>query len=347
MKKIIGIGNSLVDVLVRLSNDSTLFNIGLKKGAMQLVDSDFPLAALDNSMAFDGNSPDITGSTVNIVRAPGGSAANTMKALAHEGVEVAFIGKVADDDNGHFFVDALMGEGVNTDSVAIVGNNNSATQQNGTSAGQNGATTQLLRTGTATTFVSPDGERTFATCLGVSGTLEPADIKPEALDGYDILYVEGYLVQNHALIERAMQEANSRGMQVALDLASYNVVEQEREFFAYLVEEYVDILFANPEEATAFTGLPPRESVANLADEVALAVVKLGSDGAVAQMGDELVFRPARKVDHVVDTTGAGDFFAAGFLASYVKGQDLAHCLDNGATLAAKVIQVMGTTIKY
>lgn len=333
MKKIIGIGNSLVDVLVRLNNDTTLFKIGLKKGAMQLVDSDFSLTALNSSTNIAGNSADIIGNAADIVRAPGGSAANAMKALAHEGVEVAFIGKVADDGNGHFFVDALMGEGVNTDSVVIVG--------------QNGAATQILHTGTATTFVSPDGERTFATCLGVSGTLEPEDIKPEALDGYDILYVEGYLVQNHALIRRAMQEANSRGMQVALDLASYNVVEQEREFFAYLVEEYVDILFANPEEATAFTGLPPREAVANLADEVALAVVKLGSDGAVAQMGEELVFRPARKVDHVVDTTGAGDFFAAGFLAAYVKGQDLAHCLDDGAALAAKVIQVMGTTIRY
>lgn len=319
MKKIIGIGNSLVDILVRLDSDSTLCGLGLKKGSMQLVDRDFPLSSI--------------GKTADIVRAPGGSAANTMKALAHEGVETAFIGKVANDDNGHFFINALCGEGVSTDTVAIVE--------------QKAPLSEQKHTGTATTFVSPDGERTFATCLGVSGTLEPNDFKPEVLDGYDILYVEGYLVQNHALIERVMQEANSRGMQVALDLASYNVVEQEREFFAYLVDEYVDILFANPEEATAFTGLPPREAVANLAGEVALAIVKLGSDGAVAQMSDELVCRPAVQVEHVVDTTGAGDFFAAGFLAEYIKGKNMAHCLDRGAALAAKIIQVMGTTIKY
>ena len=312
MKKIIGFGNSLVDILVRLDSDSTLLEMGLKKGAMQLVDKDYPLCSL--------------GEDVRVIKAPGGSAANTMKALAHEGVDAAFIGKVADDENGRFFTTALRNEGVNTDSVALVAQ--------GT-------------TGTATTFVSPDGERTFATCLGVSGTLQAADIRPQALDPYDILYVEGYLVQNHDLIERAMQEANRRGMQVALDLASYNVVEQERAFFAYLVDEYVDILFANPEEATAFTQLPPREAVASLAGEVALAVVKLGADGAVAQMGDELVSRPAQNVEHVVDTTGAGDFFAAGFLAEYIKGKDLAHCLDRGAALAAEVIQVMGTTIKY
>lgn len=310
MKKIIGIGNSLVDILVSLDTDTTLSGLGLRKGAMQLVDSDFPLSALKK--------------TEDIVRAPGGSAANTIKALANEGAATAFIGKVAADDNGHFFSTALDTLGVNTANIIIKADGH---------------------TGTATTFVSPDGERTFATCLGVSGTLAAADIKPHMLDGYDILYVEGYLVQNHALIEHVMQVANKRGMQVALDLASYNVVEQEREFFAYLVEEYVDILFANPEEATAFTGLAPRESVANLAGEVALAVVKLGADGAVAQMGDELVYRPAKKVEHVVDTTGAGDFFAAGFLAAYIKGQDLAHCLDRGAALAADVIQVMGTTI--
>jgi len=311
MKKIIGFGNCLVDILVQLQDKRLLTELGLPEGSMQLIDRG-EKENIDLRLQYEKTS-----------KVPGGSAANTIKALAHQGVEVGFIGKIGDDQYGQFFADELKGLGVNTQ---LVVSPNKAT-------------------GVATTFISPDGQRTFATFLGASSTLSVEDIKPEMLDGYDILYVEGYLVQNYALMDHVMKIAKEKKMTICLDLASYNVVEQARDFFEYLLDTFVDIVFANEEESFAITGREPAPALNMLAEKCKVAVVKLGAKGSSAKSGDEVARVAAVPVEKVVDTTGAGDFFAAGFLSTYIQGGSLTESLAKGGELSAKVIQMVGVSV--
>lgn len=311
MKKIIGLGNCLVDILVQMSDSRLLAELGLPSGSMQLIDS-FEKEKIDLRLQYETKT-----------RMPGGSAANTIKALAKLGAPVGFIGKVADDDNGNFFAEALQGVGVETYLVKGEG----------------------AATGEANTFIAQDGQRTFATYLGISGSLSVPEVLPEMLDGYDILYVEGYLVQNYALMDYVMQIAKQKGMKVCLDLASFNIVENDRNFFEYLIDSFVDIVFANEEESLAFTGRQPDAALALLAEKCEIAVVKLGARGSSAQKGAEVAKVPAHTVPQVVDTTGAGDFFAAGFLYAYINDGTLEECLLKGGELSAEIIQKIGCPI--
>ena len=311
MQKITGIGNSLVDILARVSHDAVLEEMNLPKGSMQLIGSE-ELALISRRMR-----------SLEHTRASGGSTANTIKALSHMGVETGFIGKIAQDEFGLFFNSELENADIRTALIR---------KQSGS-------------TGIASTFISPDGQRTFATYLGVSAELNEKDITPELLEGYDILYVEGYLVQNHSMIEEALRMAKDRGMTVCLDLASYNIVENDRDFFHTLLSQYTDIVFANEEEGRAFTGKSPEEAARELASLCQLAIVKCGSHGACVCSGSDFYSCPAEKVDNIVDTTGAGDYFAAGFLYAYIHNKSLEECLHMGAFLAGTIIQVIGTTL--
>lgn len=311
MQKIIGIGNSLVDILARVSSDGVLEEMNLPKGSMQLIDSE-GLALISKKMRM-----------LEQTRAAGGSASNTMKALSRMGLEAGFIGKIANDEYGRFFRSELEASGIHTALIR---------KQSGS-------------TGIASTFITPDGQRTFATYLGVSAELCAADITAESLNGYDVLYVEGYLVQNHELMERVMGLAHRRRMVICLDLASFNVVEGDRDFFHSLLARYVDIVFANEEESRAFTGKEPREAAREMGQLCQVAVVKMGALGSCVFSGGQLVEVEAEKVDHVADTTGAGDYFAAGFLYGIVRGQAPEECLRLGSRLAAAVIRVVGATL--
>ncbi len=312
MQKIIGIGNSLVDVLAKASSDTILEEMNLPKGSMQLIGSE-ELALISRRMRH-----------MEHTRTSGGSAANTMKALAHVGISSGFIGKTAEDEFGLFFRSELESAGVKTQLIC---------RKSGS-------------TGIASTFISPDGQRTFATYLGVSAELNDTDITPDLFEGYDILYVEGYLVQNHQMIEKAVRLAKDKGMTVCLDSASYNIVENERDFFNHLISQYVDIVFANEEEGRAFTGKAPKEAARAIGSLCHIAIVKCGSHGACACSGNEFIAVPAEKVDAVVDTTGAGDYFAAGFLQAYTKGKALPECIRTGGLLAGAIIRVIGTTLQ-
>lgn len=307
----VGIGNSLVDILVQIESDSILAALGLPKGSMNHID-EARLGELRSGL-----------SSLSCVCASGGSAANTMKALASLGTPCAFVGKIAGDEPGCFYERDLRARGVETRFVH----------------------TQEGNSGIAITFVSPDGQRTFATYLGVSGTLCAADVTEGALRGAGYLYMEGYLVQNHALVLHTLALAKQLGLTVCLDLASYNIVEADRDFFHQILADYVDIVFANSEEATAFTGLKPTDAVSELARLCSIAVVKLGADGACAESNGEFCQVPALSVPKVVDTTGAGDCFAAGFLHALLGGNTLPDCLAAGSRLAARIIQVMGATL--
>jgi len=311
MDKILGIGNALIDALVRVDNDDILAELGLPKGSMQLIGPERQAALADR--------------TAHLPRefATGGSACNTILALGNLGDKPGLIGKVGNDENGRFF------------------------ERN---CREHGITPHLLRdeerpTGVASTFISADGERTFGTHLGAAACLCPGELRAETFADYGYFYIEGYLVQDHALILEAIRQARAAGLCVCIDLASYNIVEAERDFFDRLLHD-VDIVFANEEEARALTGLDsPRDALRTIARRGMTAVVKLGSKGAVAQTGDEHAEAPALRVTDVVDTTAAGDFFAAGFLYGHCRREPLGECLRKGNALAAHVIRTIGTAL--
>lgn len=202
-----------------------------------------------------------------------------------------------------------------------------------------------LPSGVASTFISPDGERTFGTYLGAAATLKAEDLSLEMFKGYAYLFVEGYLVQDHDMILRAIELAKEAGLQVCLDMASYNIVEEDSDFFSLLINKYVDILFANEEEAKTFTGKEPEEALDIIAKMCSIAIVKLGARGSIIRKGTEEVRVEAVPVGKVADTTGAGDYFAAGFLYGLTCGYSLEKCAKIGSLLSGDVIRVIGTEL--
>lgn len=312
MNKIIGLGNALVDVLVKADNDNLLDIIGLPKGSMQLIDA---TKFIEINEIISQMAPSV---------ATGGSAANTIKALATLGVPVGFIGKIGKDTYGEFF---------------------------GETFSRNGITPHLLlddhlNSGVASTFITNDGERTFGTYLGAAANLTPDDISKESYKGYAILYIEGYLVQNHDLILKAVKLAKELGLKVCIDLASYNIVAQDLDFFHYLVENYVDTVFANEEESYAFTHLKDSQAALRaIAEKCEIAVVKVGAKGSCVMKDGIITQVPSRANCKVVDTTGAGDYYAAGFLYGYMHNYNLSICAQLGALLSGHVIEVVGTTL--
>ena len=194
-------------------------------------------------------------------------------------------------------------------------------------------------TGVATTFITPDGQRTFLDYLGAAVELTADDITDNMLAGYKYLYLEGYLVQNHALVDSVVSIAKRMGMKICLDMASYNIVESDLEYFTTLVRNYVDIVFANEEESLAFTGLEPAKALETIAGMCDIAIVKLGAKGSTAARRD------ASSGTLETDTTAAGDFFAAGFLHALVHGRTLEECLEAGTVLSSEIIQVVGATL--
>lgn len=202
-----------------------------------------------------------------------------------------------------------------------------------------------LPTGVASTFISPDGERTFGTYLGAAATMKAENLTLDMFKGYAYLYIEGYLVQDHELILRAMQLGKEAGLQICLDMASYNIVEGDLEFFDILITKYVDIVFANEEEAKAYTGKDAWGAINEIASKCSVVIVKLGAQGSCIKKGTECIKLEVPPVKKVVDTTGAGDYYAAGFLYGLTCGYSLEKCSIIGSILASNVIQVVGTTL--
>lgn len=306
MKKILGMGNALTDILLPAADDRLLAQLNLPKGSMQLVDI--------------GKSKEITTllSGVQPVMAAGGSASNTINGVTRLGGEAGFIGKIGKDAIGDFF---------KTDMI------------------RNGAITHLqysdIPSGNCTVLVTPDGERTMCTYLGAACELEPTDLVSEMFQGYDIFHIEGYLVQNHELIRTAVKLAKESGLLVSVDLASYNVVEANLDFLKEIIAEYVDVVFANEDEAKAFTGKQPVQALEHIANHCDIAVVKIGKDGSYVKSGKEEVTVDVR-VSDCIDTTGAGDLYAAGFLYGLACGYSLEVCGKIGALVAGNVVEVIG-----
>ena len=311
MDKIIGLGNALVDVLATLEDDTLLEEMGLPKGSMQLID-DAKLQQINTRF-----------SQMKTHQATGGSAGNAILGLACLGAGTGFIGKIGNDHFGDFFRNNLQKNDIE-DKLLI---------------------SEQLPSGVASTFISPDGERTFGTYLGAAATMKAENLTLDMFKGYAYLYIEGYLVQDHELILRAMQLGKEAGLQICLDMASYNIVEGDLEFFDILITKYVDIVFANEEEAKAYTGKDAWGAINEIASKCSVVIVKLGAQGSCIKKGTECIKLEVPPVKKLVDTTGAGDYYAAGFLYGLTCGYSLEKCSIIGSILASNVIQVVGTTL--
>ncbi|MDR2423211.1 MAG: adenosine kinase [Prevotellaceae bacterium] len=309
MKALLGMGNALVDILASQKNDNLLAKYSLPKGSMQHVDEQ------------TGNA--IYGELVEsgCTKVAGGSAANAVRGAGRLGMKTSFMGKIGEDELGRFFVDDLRLNGINP--CLLTGN---------------------AATGRCMTIITSDSERTFAVYLGAAIELTADDIKLSMFEGYDYFHIEGYLIQNHALLEKAVATAKSCNMLVSLDLASYNVVDENHDFLKYIVNKYVDLAFANEEEAKSFTGKIPSEALHDIAQMCDIAVVKLGKNGSLVKCGGQSFAVPATDASPV-DCTGAGDLYASGFLYGLASGRDIETCAKIGTICAGKVIEVIGTKL--
>lgn len=311
MKKILGIGNALTDILAILPDDSLLQKFHLPKGSMQNVDME------------TGDKIWQTLKNIGVKYVAGGSAANTIACTAIFGMPSGFIGKIGNDELGLLFKSDQEQYGIQTKLF-----------------------TSHHSSGRCMAFISGgNAERTFATYLGAALDLVPEDLKPEDFEGYDYFHIEGYLVQNQALIRRAVEYAKAAGCIVSIDMASYNVVESNFAFLHDIVSNYVDIVFANETESKAFTHIADaRQALDKIAQECEIAVVKIGKDGSWIKSGDECHFIAPYPAEPI-DATGAGDTYAAGFLYAHSLGLPLDICGKVGSIIAAKVVEVVGTKI--
>jgi sugar/nucleoside kinase (ribokinase family) len=308
-KSILGIGNALIDVLIHISDDTVLQKFGLPKGSMTLVD-----ARLSEEIKKETKNNQRTVQT-------GGSAANTVHGIAKLGGKCGYIGKISDDEFGNFYIEDFRKNNINTHFFY-----------------------SETGTGHATGLISADSERTFGTYLGAAMELTAEEMTHEIFRDYGIMHIEGYLVQNHALIESAMKVAKENGLLVSIDMASFNIVAANMEFLHRVIREYVDIVFANEDEAQSLTGKNPEEALHTIGEMCQLAVVKLGAQGSMIKSGDKVIRIEAIPAQSV-DTTGAGDIYASGFLYALAEGFDLETAGKLGSLLAGHVVEVVGAKI--
>jgi sugar/nucleoside kinase (ribokinase family) len=307
---VVGIGNAIVDVLGEV-DEAFLAAQGLAKGSMALIDE----ARMHE--LYDAFPPAQEHS--------GGSAANTVVGAAALGSSTAFIGKVRDDQVGEIFSHDIRAAGVEFEVAAA----NSGSE-----------------TGRCLVAVTPDGERTMNTFLGASIELVPEDVDQELVAAAEVLYLEGYLWDppgaKQAML-RAVDLAHAAGRRVSLSLSDRFCVDRHREEFQDLIAHSVEILFANEDEARALYELEDLEEVILVLEEACeIIVITRGANGSIVLGPDGRVEVPAEPVERLVDTTGAGDLYAAGFLSAFTAGHDAETCARIGSIAAAEVISHIG-----
>jgi sugar/nucleoside kinase (ribokinase family) len=307
---VLGIGNAIVDVLAA-AEEAFLREHGLNKGSMQLLDAD------EAERLYAAMGPG--------VEVSGGSAANTIAGLASLGSRTAFVGKVKVDTLGEIFAHDIRALGVHF-------------------------TTPMARSGPSTArcliLVTPDAQRTMNTFLGACVTLGPGDVAVEEVRESAVTYLEGYLWDPPAAKEafrKASQAAHAAGRKVALTLSDAFCVDRYRDEFRALIETDIDLLFANEAEiCSLYESATFDEAIQNLRHQKVLAAITRSEKGSVVLRGDEMHILDAETVEHLVDTTGAGDQYAAGFLFGYTRGFELARCGALGGVAAAEVISHYG-----
>ena len=308
-QSIVGIGSALVDILIH-EKDEFLKKTGAIKGGMILVDKEF----IERTLAMSSD-------TAKIV--PGGSACNTIVGIGKLGGAARFVGKCGKDDMGELIESDLKKQNVVPD---------------------------LFRsdspTGRVLSIISPDAQRSMFTYLGASAETRPEDISEKLFKDAAIVHIEGYLLFNPELIRAALTAAKSAGAKISLDLASFTVVEESKELLEQLVDSHVDVLIANEDEACAFTGYSDEHlAIEALSEQADVAVLKVGPRGSyVSHAGLTIAIKPIGD-GNALDTTGAGDMWAAGFLYGLVKGYSLEKCGRLGSACGYEVCQVVGANI--
>jgi sugar/nucleoside kinase (ribokinase family) len=308
-KKITGIGSALVDLLLQ-EEDAFISALGAQKGGMTLVDHHFIEAALGKA-----------GKMAQVVS--GGSACNTVVGVGRLGGVASFVGQLGKDEFGRIFTEDLRKSAVDpflfpSDSP----------------------------TGRVLSVITPDAQRTMFTYLGASTELDPAAVTPELFQDTAVLVVEGYLLFNPDLMLATVQAAKQAGARISLDLASFEVVNAARGLLEDIIMDYVDILIANEDEAEAFCGHRDEQKVmAHLLDRAPMSVLKLGERGSCISYNSQLFRIKAQTDCPPVDTTGAGDLWAAGFLFGLVNGYPIDACGVMGSACGYEVCQVVGAKI--
>ena len=308
---VVAIGNAIVDILAPCE-DETIAELGLARGGMSLVDAD------GADKLYDAMGP--------ATEKSGGSAANTLAGLAALGTKCAFIGQVADDQFGQVFTHDIRSAGITFETRARE---------------------QDPPTGRCLIFVTPDGERTMNTFLGAGQFLPAAALDEDLIAAGAILYLEGYLwdpEEPRKAMRRAIDVARNAGRKVAFTASESFVIDRHGDDFRAMIEDgVIDILFVNESELATLTGKDDFEDgLAALSGKVPVLVATRSEKGAVAIANGTRAQVAAEPVVKVVDTTGAGDQFAAGFLSGHAKGLDLETCLRRGAIAAAEVISHIG-----
>jgi len=306
---IVGVGSALVDILAR-ENDEFLEKTGAAKGGMKYVDKEFIELTISNA----SQAPTIV---------PGGSACNTAIGVAKLGGQARFVGKRGQDKMGAFFETDLVKN--NVDPVLFKSSS---------------------PTGRVLSIITPDAQRSMFTFLGASAETLPAEMTKECFAGSALVHIEGYLLFNADLILAALNAAKAAGALVSLDLASFTVVEESKTLLATIVKDFVDILIANEDEARAYTGYGDEiQALKALAQDTYIAALKIGKRGSlIAHAGDIFQIEP-QGPGMAIDTTGAGDLWAAGFLFGLVNGHSINKSGKLGSACGYEVCQVVGANI--
>lgn len=309
---LIGVGSPVVDLLAQVNDD---FVTGLEggKGGMELVDA----AGLESMVAALDSSPEV---------APGGSAGNTAYAAARIGSKVSFLGKLGNCESADFYRDrfASIGADVSRFKVGDVPN------------------------AKCLSLVTPDSERTMRTDLGAAMTLSPDEVSVADFEGVRHVHMEGYLAFNRDLMQKVLECAKEAGCTTSFDMASFEVVKASEDVLEGWLRDYIDIVFANEDEASAFfpdLGEDYKAMALAFGKLCDIAAVKLGKDGSLVAQGGEVSFVDPVVVDQAIDTTGAGDYWAGGFLSAWLKGKPLTECGRYGSILGAEVVQVLGASL--
>jgi sugar/nucleoside kinase (ribokinase family) len=307
---VVGVGSALVDICIRES-DSFLQSAGAQKGGMVLVDGNLIPGVLKKT-------------SVKPAIVPGGSACNTILGIGKLGSPARFIGKRGTDAWGTLFEEGLVSHAVEPRLF-----------------------TSATPTGHVLSIITPDAQRSMLTYLGASAETKPAEITPDLFKNAALVHLEGYLLFNRDLMMATLKAAAASGALISLDLASYTVVESSMDILPSIINDYIDIIIANEDESRAYTGQSDEAAALEiLAKRCEVAVVKLGKRGSLIATGGTVTrINPLGGGGPVVDTTGAGDLWAAGFLYGLMQGFPIEQCGTLGSACGYEVCQVVGATI--
>ena len=312
--KVLGAGSTLLDILARVDDAFLSEHVAGEKGGMNLVNSETQHGLIDKL------------DQAGMSKAIGGSAFNTVSALTTLGFKTAFIGKLGKDEDGRYY----------TDSYRNLGGDVSSFKYTATAA-----------TGTCLCLVTPDSERTMRTDLGATATINADDISDADFEGITHVHLEGYLLFFIEVVKKILMLAKKHGCTVSFDFASFEVVRLFRSELLELLEKYVDIIFANEDEAKEFCKyekFSPEAVAENLFHYCSVVVVKLGKEGSfIRENGVNHRIPPV--LVNAVDTTGAGDLWQGGFLYGYLNGYGVEAAGRMGSVLGAEIVQVLGAQI--